>query len=186
MTTEPTQRGSEGEFETAAETLWLSFYARMGGEWSGRDGSLASELCWVTAEKILRDASRRTASPVGVSTVTDEMVEAAMSAASEAYDTLPSSAETAGYVSVFHPAVFRLALQAALSPKGEAPEGWQLVPIELTGAMWVAGRKLFEDEAERYRAQDTTAMAMAHADRAPEKIWVAMLAAAPPTEGKQP
>jgi hypothetical protein len=75
MTTEPTQRGSEGEIETAAETLWLSFCARMGGEWSGRDGSLASKLCWVTAEKILRDAIRRPASPVGVS---EEQVDAAL------------------------------------------------------------------------------------------------------------
>ena len=58
--------------------------------------------------------------------------------------------------------------------------GYRLVPEEPTGDMWVAGRKVFENEAELYRAVTTTAMAMARADRAPEKIYAAMLAASAP------
>lgn len=64
-------------------------------------------------------------------------------------------------------------------PAASTMEGWRLMPVEMTGPMWVAGRKAFETEAERYRSVTTSAMAMATADRAPEKIWAAELGAAP-------
>lgn len=49
---------------------------------------------------------------------------------------------------------------------------------EPTGVMWSAGRKVFQDEAEKYRQAISTTIADAHADRSPEKIWRAMWAAA--------
>jgi rubredoxin len=73
-----------------------------------------------------------------------------------------------------------LALREAETP-AEAGAGFKLVPEEMTGPMWVAGRKMFETEAERYRTAPSTALAMAYADRAPEHIWEVMLAAAPST-----
>ena len=47
-----------------------------------------------------------------------------------------------------------------------------------TGEMWVAGRVVFQEEAERFRAADRYELASAIADRAPEKILFAMLQSA--------
>jgi hypothetical protein len=128
--TEPTQRGSEGElancpFCRTADHLSLRSVGSVTADMHARpyqvmchhlDCEAVSGPVAYGKDAAIAAWNRRPASPVGVSAVTDEMVAAAMSAASEAYDTLPSSAAMAGYVSVFHPAVFRAALQAVLSP----------------------------------------------------------------------
>lgn len=49
---------------------------------------------------------------------------------------------------------------------------------EPTGGMWLAGRKAFDVEAEKFRAALRYEQASAIADRAPEAIFAAMLAAA--------
>jgi hypothetical protein len=105
---EPTQRG-EGELDENLPTI-LRIQA---------DGRVQPEhtLMRQVANdlEVLRDAiSRRTASPVGVS---EEQVEAAWIAfhASMGDD----------YPHEITKSSVRASLQAALSPKGEAPEGWQ-------------------------------------------------------------
>jgi hypothetical protein len=79
-----------------------------------------------------------------------------------------------------------IAIRQLLSRRAQGGEGWRVVPDELTGDMWAAARKVFDFEAERFRVANTTAMAMAIADRAPEKIYAAMLATAPSVPAVEP
>lgn len=65
-----------------------------------------------------------------------------------------------------HDAAFRMA-DAVLAEMAEP-----------TGKMWLAGRKAFDVEAEKFRAASRYEQASAIADRAPEAIFCAMLAAA--------
>lgn len=60
------------------------------------------------------------------------------------------------------------------------PTGLKLVPIELTGAMWSAGRHEFTAQAQRWKHAPTSDAASVVADVAPGEIHRAMLAAAPP------
>jgi hypothetical protein len=63
-------------------------------------------------------------------------------------------------------------LRAALAPP--APAGWKLVPIEPTEEMWTAGRG-FDFGPGNGSAEDVSA----------ERVWAAMLAAAPLPSGQQ-
>jgi hypothetical protein len=71
-------------------------------------------------------------------------------------------------------ALHEVGLQEARAACSAIPEQMR----EPTGAMWSAGRKVFQDEAEKYRQAATTVMADAYADKSPGIIWRAMWAAA--------
>jgi hypothetical protein len=198
MTTEPTQRGSEGEllpcpFCRTADHLSLRSVGSVTADMHARpyqvmchhlDCEAVSGPVAYGKDAAIAAWNRRPASPVGVSAVTDEMVAAACMANLNPLAE-PSSTERRN---------MRAALQAALSPKGEAPEGWQdtscddqfalakriaanvgyvLVPepeIETTndGGTWV-------------RVPKGKAVMFADVD-GPSGSTIA----APPTEGKQP
>lgn len=70
---------------------------------------------------------------------------------------------------------------AIIEARRAAPTSERVQALEqldyVNGEMWVAGRKVFEAEAEAYRIAQSTALAMALADRAPEKIYLAMVRA---------
>jgi hypothetical protein len=74
----------------------------------------------------------------------------------------------------------RAFVEALAKPGADVPEGWRLVPLEMTGEMWSAARSELSGPVSMIQGADSYEMASAHADRIPEKLWPVLLAAAPP------
>lgn len=66
-----------------------------------------------------------------------------------------------------------------LAPQPAVPDGWQLVPNEISGEQWSAMRDEFSKYATRFEMAKTMCDADAIADVAPAEIYRAALAAAP-------
>lgn len=73
----------------------------------------------------------------------------------------------------------RNAVPLYAAPQLAIPDGWKLVPGESTPEMWSAGVSAFTAYATRYEMAKTAGEGCCIADVAPDKIYRAMLAAAP-------
>jgi hypothetical protein len=116
MTTEPTQRGSERYSQPEKEALGHLAFHVLGADSSNFSSEHARLIMGLLAR--FERLDRRHAIPVGVSTVTDEMVEAALKVwSASAWASIQAHSE--GNTPKDGPReAMRAALQAALSPKG--------------------------------------------------------------------